>query len=373
LLECGSQQFKVSFDQLRQVYTTSSWARQNVLIAVAGSGTDGTSGVRDAADVTLRQEIEKFAHVIFASSPAQRDFWLGRGSASEAELHERYAGFKPCMHRSDAHEIRTVGVPAGDRYSWIKGACEFDALRQACIDPDGRAYVGVEPPAGSTLSQVIATVEVTGAPWAKTPRLALNPGLVAIIGARGSGKTALADMIALGCDATSERLSPVSFLTRARDLLQGASVSLRWQDGDQTERSLDGTDESSSAEYPRARYLSQQFVEELCSAHGMTDALMREIERVIFEAHPLSDRDGAVDFDELLEIRAARFREARNREEDALADLSERIGTELEKHRHVDSLKKQTAEKRKLIAGYTNDRSKLVAKGAKRGLRDWVR
>jgi hypothetical protein len=133
-----------------------------------------------------------------------------------------------------------------------------------------------------------------GAPWAKTPTLALNPGLVAIIGARGSGKTALADMIALGCDATSERLSPVSFLTRARELLYGASVLLRWQDGDKSGRRLDGSDESSSAEYPRARYLSQQFVEELCSAHGMTDALMREIERVIFEAHPLSDRDRAV-------------------------------------------------------------------------------
>ena len=42
--------------------------------------------------------------------------------------------------------------------------------------------------------------------------------------------------------------------------------------------------------YPRARYLSQQFVEELCSSSGMTDALLREIERVIFESHPLTER-----------------------------------------------------------------------------------
>ena len=48
----------------------------------------------------------------------------------------------------------------------------------------------------------------------------------------------------------------------------------------------------------------------------------------------------------------------------ALADLSERIGTELEKTKLVDRLKKQIAEKTKLIAGYTNDRSKLVAKGS---------
>ena len=363
-LERGCEQFKVSFDELRRVYGASVWAKNNILIAVAGSETDGTSGVRDPADATLRQEIEKFAHVIFASSPAQRDFWLGRRRATPDQLQQRYGGLKPCMHGSDAHEERTVGIPDEERYSWIKGALEFDALRQACIDPGGRAFVGGEPPISAVLAQVIATVEVTGAPWAATPKLALNPGLVAIIGARGSGKTALADMIALGCDATSERLSPVSFLTRAQELLHGASVLLQWQGGERSKRSLDRSDEGFSAEYPRARYLSQQFVEELCSAHGMTDALMREIERVIFEAHPLADRDGAVDFDELLEIRATRFREARAREEDTLASLSERIGTELEKQTLIDALKKQIAEKTKLVAGYTADRSKLVAKGS---------
>jgi hypothetical protein len=302
--------------------------------------------------------------VIFASSPAQREFWLGRRSLTEEEVRQRYGGLKPCMHGSDAHDEQTVGIPDGDRYSWIKGALAFDTLQQACIDSGGRAFVGDEPPVNAMPSQIIAAVEIKDASWVRTPTSELNPGLVTIIGARGSGKTALADVIALGCDATSERLSPASFLTRARDLLHGASVSLRWQAGDHSYRSLDGSDEGSSAEYPRARYLSQQFVEELCSAQGMTDALMREIERVIFEAHPISDRDGAVDFEELLEMRATRFREVRGRAEDALADFSEQIGTELEKDKLVVGLKKQIDERSKLIAGYTKDRSKLVAKGS---------
>ena len=362
-LEGGSEQFKLSLDQLRQTFNASAWAEQNILIAVAGSETDGTSGVRDAADATLRQEIEKFAHVIFASSLAQREFWLGRRSASPSELRERYGGPKPCMHGSDAHEVRTVGIPDGDRYSWIKGAIAFDTLRQACIDPAGRAFVGSEPPINATPSQVIETIQINDSPWAKTPVLELNPGLIAIIGARGSGKTALADIIAHGCDATSERLSEASFLMRARELLGGASVSLMWHAGELTQRFLDGSESWDAAEYPRARYLSQQFVEDLCSAHGMTDALMREMERVIFEAHPLSDRDGAVDFEELLELRASRSRAARIREELALTELSERIGVELEKDKLVEGLKKQIEEKTKLISGYTKDRDKLVTKG----------
>jgi hypothetical protein len=363
-LERGSEQFKISFDELRAAYSESVWAKENILIAVAGSETDGTSGVRDSADATLRQEVEKFAHIIFASSAAQRDFWLGRRSLSEEEISNRYRGLKPCMHGSDAHEQRTVGVPDGDRYSWIKGIPAFDTLRQSCIDPVGRAFVGDEPPIYATPSQIIDAIEIKDAPWTMTPIVELNPGLVAIIGARGSGKTALADIIAHGCDGTSERLSPASFLSRAQELLHGATVTVRWLEGDPSIRNLDGTDDLSAAEYPRVRYLSQKFVEELCSATEMTDELVREVERVICEAHPVSDRDGAVDFEELRELRTMRFREARAREEHALTEISEQIGINLEKSSFVPALRKQVDEKAKLIAGYTKDRAKLITKGS---------
>jgi hypothetical protein len=75
-LRHGCEQFKVSLDDLRQAHHENAWARKNILIAVAGSESDGTSGVRAGAEATLRAEIEKFADIIFASSAAQREFWL---------------------------------------------------------------------------------------------------------------------------------------------------------------------------------------------------------------------------------------------------------------------------------------------------------
>ena len=369
-LRYGAGQFKVSFDQLREEFDKSDWAKENILVAVAG-GADGTSGVRETADITLRQEMERFAKIIFASSPAQRGFWLGQRNVAEEELRRRYGSLKPCLHGSDGHETSKVGAPDGDRFSWVKGGLEFDALRQACIDPAGRAFVGPNPPEAGTPSQRIGRIEITGASWAATPKVAFNPGLVAIIGARGSGKTALADMIALACDAIPEP-SPVgdderrpssSFLVRACSLLGGAQVKVVWQAGEASVRALDGS-AAPEVTYARARYLSQQFVEELCSASGATDALISEIERVIFESHPLAERGGALDFSELLELRASRFRQARDREEVALVHLSERIGTELEKHRYVRDFESQVLQKQKQIAAYSADRERLVAKGS---------
>lgn len=371
-LSHGAGQFKVSLEQLKDGFNRSKWARDNILVAVAGGKDDGTSGVREAADATLRQELEKFADVIFASSVAQREFWLGlRSAASPEELTKSYDGTKPCLHGSDSHTLETVGVPDHDRFSWIKGGLEFDALRQACIDPAGRAFVGEAPPRSGAPSQLIDQIEFTNAPWAKTPKIAFNQGLVAVIGSRGSGKTALADAIALVCDAiqppnavdASTKPSP-SFLSRAADLLGDSRITATWRAGDPTSRMLDGRDQP-DVTYPRARYLSQQFVEELCSANRMTDGLLHEIERVIFESHGLTDREGALDFRELLDLKSARFRQAREREEDAIVTLSNRISSEYEQDRQVATLTQDIDTKAKLVEQTTEDRSKLAAKGSK--------
>lgn len=369
-LSYGANQFKVNFQKLREVFFESGWAKKNILIAVAGGANDGTSGVREAADQTLRREIEGFAHVIFASSEAQRQFWLGKRDLVPADIRARYGGLKPCLHGSDAHKLEDVATPFGDRFSWIKGALEFDALRQACIDPGGRAHVGAEPPASATPSQVIAQIEILNSPWATTPVIPLNPGLVAIIGARGSGKTALADMIAAGCDSitdeswNADEWANPSFLVRARPLIGDGKVKVSWAAGEPSVRSLNGADANGPFAYQRVRYLSQQFVEELCSSSGLTDGLLREIERVIFEAHPDDERDGTLNFEELLEQRATRHRLAREREAEAVSQISDRISTELEKEKLAASYEGQVAQKKKLIDAYTSDRAKLVSAGS---------
>jgi len=366
----GATQFKVNFDSLRKAFKESAWANGNILIAIAGGEGDGTSGVRQAADKTIRQELEKFADIIFSSNPAQREFWLGKRTVSLDQLNERYGGCKPCMHGSDAHDLSSIGQPEDERFCWIKGSLTFDSLKQACIDPDGRAYVGREPPTGATPSQVISNVRIFDAPWAATSFVPLNPGLVAIIGARGSGKTALADVIAAGCEAISEAawsadgdISP-SFLVRARPLIGEASVKLEWGGGEESGCHLDGSDADDVMAFPRARYLSQQFVEELCSAKGASEGLVREIERVIFEAHAAQGQDGAYSFDELRDQRTTRFRHSRHLEAEAIAAISDRIGEELEKEAIVNSLTTQVVAKEKLLSGYRSDLSKLVIKGA---------
>ena len=348
----GATQFKVSFTELREVIRDNAWATENILVAVAGGSGDGTSGLRDGADATVRQEIEAFAHVIFSSNRAQREFWLGRRRFSETEIRTRYGGLKPCLHGSDAHSASEVGQPQEDRFSWVKGGIEFDSLHQACIAPADRVYVGPKPPTTTTPSQVISSLTVEDGDWMGSREIPFNSGLVTIIGARGSGKTALAEMLARGCDAVAKSLQHSdashnsSFLMRARSHLADGRVRLVWGGGDEVSRYLDGRDSDDPASFARIRYLSQQFVEDLCSAQGPTDGLIAEIERVVFEAiHMNHGMARWISLNCGTDAHSA-VRQARGREAEAILHVSQSISEELEL---TEPLARQIEQKKTIV------------------------
>lgn len=364
-LRIGTEQFKVDPRQIREFHNDSSWMRDNVLIAIAASGTDGTSGLQqDSSMAVLRGELERLSNIVFSGQPNDREFWLGRGKTSIEELHRRRGGPKPCLHGSDAHRLDRVGRPDADRRCWLKGDVTFETLRQAVIEPEERIFIGEGPPIVAKRSYVIDQVSLVDAPWATVPTIPLNSGLIAIIGARGSGKTALADVVAAGAQAMGGHISPRSFLARAGRLLGGSTAVVRWEDQDETRASLERTIHGDRDEWPRVQYLSQQFVETLCSAEGMTDELLEEVERVVFEAHPPEDRLGATDFQALLSLRAMRSRSKRARHQESLAQATAELTTEREWLDRGPTLQRQRRDLVTTIGRDKADRAGLIKPGS---------
>jgi hypothetical protein len=362
-LRAGTNQFKVSITNLKDSFAKSAWAQDNILVAVAAGTNDGTSGVRDAGGSleATRQEIERFAHVIFAGAPKQREFWLGDGVLSPGELASKFDGPKPCLHGSDAHSLAKVGKPDNDRFTWLKGDATFETLRQACLEPRERAIVAPAPPSGALPHRVIKEIAVSAASWFANGTIPLSSGLVAIIGARGSGKTALADLMAAGAGAASDDASDKTFLQRARPHIGGTSVALTWADARSATIALPPVVDPDAA--PDVQYLSQQFVERLCSAEGMTDELLAEIERVIFEAHAYEDRLGTSSFRELLDIRASHGRNLRAHAHQAIESLSDQIENERSARAQLPALTAEQGRLSKLLDEDKRARTALVVTG----------
>ncbi len=327
----GANQFKVSLAQLKQVFRSDDWLQQNCLIAACASSTDGTAGIQhDDSFASFRQEILRTAHVIFAGTPSERTFWLGQKEGSPpAWIEETFGSLKPCLHGSDAHRLDLVAAPAQDRFCWIKGDLSFEALRQAVLEPEERVWIGAEPPTPPPSSSCISRVEIFGAPWIENKSLDLNQGMIAIIGPRGSGKTALADIIAVGAGAMTNSPGASSFLYRAAEQLLEEQVQLTWYSGETSAaKALGPPWQTDDLQDENARYLSQHFVEELCSSAGLASELRKEMERLVFLETDPTDRLEAESFDQLVDTAVNPIRERRGELQKAIDRISDEVARE---------------------------------------------
>jgi hypothetical protein len=167
-------------------------------------------------------------------------------------------------------------------------------------------------------------------------------------------------MIACGANAMGRALGESSFLKRASspiDYLNDAQVELTWEDGSKSEGPLNPRfHESEEEEIQSACYLSQHFVEQLCSSAGLATELREEMERVVFEATDPTERLEANSFEELANTSLEPIRRRREEVVGAIRSATEAIVQEdllrgrLPKMRSErDQLIKQIHEARKKL------------------------
>jgi ABC-type lipoprotein export system ATPase subunit len=365
-LKAGANQFKTSLRDLKNRFKAERWMRENCLVAIACKTGDGTSGLKDDdAFAAMRKELENFADIMFSGRPGDRAFWLGERPGADREFIEKhYRVLKPCLHGSDAHHDDETGTPEQDRFCWLKGDLHFETLRQAVVEPGERVWIGARTPSHAIPALTIQKTAFGTAPWMKKDAVELNAGLVAIIGARGSGKTALADIVAMGAHAKDAGTGEASFLKRASsplDLLGAATVDLTWADGTVAgRRMLPG----GASDQPEAvRYLSQHFVEKLCSSAGLATELRSAMERVVFES---TDSLGRLEADTFEELAERLLEPVRTTYTDLQVQI-ETIGDAIV-HEEIlrDGLTKATKEREALakkIESAKKEQQKLIPKG----------
>ncbi len=359
-LKVGVEQFKVTPENMRDAFKDSEWARENIMVAVAASKNDGTGQLQDDGLKALREELQRSCQIIFSGRSKDREYWCGNEADTIEYLRKTYNGPKPCLHGCDAHELEKVGKPNDDRYCWVRGDLKFETLRQVCFEPEYRVYIGKEPPSGGRPSNTIESIKLACTDWMKTPQIPINPGLVAIIGARGSGKTALVEMIAAGANSVDNKHTQRSFLERAKDYLHDSTSTLTWGNRDLTTSSVHMCDLSVENDDPRVRYLSQQFVDQLCSSDGLADDLVSEIERVIFEAHSPAERFGVRDFDELRELKTQSVQRRMEHYQGVLHEIGRELSVQDDLRRNLDDQKRRRKIEHAAIERMKIDRKNLT-------------
>jgi ABC-type cobalamin/Fe3+-siderophores transport system ATPase subunit len=179
----------------------------------------------DSQAHAIRKHLLQMAHCVFSSNKKTRDFCLGKQATIEKFIRE-FKSLKPCIWGCDGHGYRErFLVPSTNsegkiNFCWVKADLTWQGLTQILYEPEERLAIQQESPEPQksihTLDKIeIQETKVNERLTIKQGKIDFNASLISIIGGRGSGKTALLDMIA-SCFREGAKLSeiPLSFYKR---------------------------------------------------------------------------------------------------------------------------------------------------------------
>lgn len=350
----GIQQFKPDRMVIKRWLDGEKWLRNNSLIGIA-NGKDGISGLPLDGFGAIRDEILKWSHFVFSGNPRDREHYLGlKAGMPKEEIIRQYGSVKPCVHGSDAHTVASLFKPDNDRFCWVKSDPTFHGLRQILWEPEDRVHIGTLPPQPSDHSQQIRRISLSNSSgWFAIDSIELNSGLVAVVGEKGAGKTAVADLSSFASGYPMEKKSQSSFITKGQLHLSGTKIELEWGGGDRTSGTL--TNAPLSTTRPRVRYLSQDFVERLCSSDHEGTELQKAIEDVVFAKLNEVQKEGYSSFGELRKAREsasniqkealrgelATLNNEVNRLQEAIDQRGAKLSSKVEVEKQVEELQKQ--------------------------------
>lgn len=221
----------------------------------------------------------------------------------------------PLVICSDNHDVKRY---AQKTPCWIKGDPCFATFQQLKSDPS-RAYIGEIPAevdrVAKNRTKYISDISFEKVATSALPEdwfsgsLPVNPGLVGLIGNKGSGKTALAEMCGLigncGLESEFSFLNAEKFRQPKNNKAKHFRATLKWASDHKESKLLsDPTDRSKPS---AVSYIPQNYLEKICNevSNLPGSRFDLELKSVIF-SHVSADKMlGAGTLDELLDFKTA--------------------------------------------------------------------
>lgn len=316
-LKEGFNNLNVSFERVKSALTNPLLVGRH-LIAIGKTEWENLKW--DDHTIAEKKSVINEAHLVFTAAENPEAYRNGRNKLIAAGVN---AALLDC---SDAHDLSSSRNKdrIGHCFTWVKADSTFSGLVQALHEFEDRVYVGDVPPKRELVERnrtkyasIVRVAKKPGSTLKETwfdVELPLNSDLVAIIGNKGSGKSALSDIIALVGDTRNHGFSFLDdnrFRSPRGRLAQHFVGTIVWQDGNSSRRSLDENPPTSSVE--RIKYLPQSYLETLCNelGEGGSSTFDIELRKIIYSHVPEEDRLGQASMDDLLDFKVAEISAAR--------------------------------------------------------------
>lgn len=297
----------------------------------------------------ISDEIDKYSNALFGNS-GNVGYYL---DTSRGEDPNEFFDPKPVLSGCDAHSFADLDDRLGQvafrsgktifEPTWIKSDPTYEGLKQILFEPKNRVYIGEEPEierrVRNNRTKYIDSLHLSSiegykgehGKWFDQENIPIGKELVAIIGNKGSGKSALTD--SLGLLGNSHHQSPddksedlFSFLNKRKFLKRGCAANfvgtLTWHDGSSYRNTLEKSVEKSLSE--RVEYLPQKYLERICTTIGV-EHFTRTMNKVVFRYVEREHRFGHRRLEDLIDYLTLQAEEEIRRIKLDLHDVNKKI------------------------------------------------
>ena len=332
LLE-GFNHLNFHLDAIRQALE-SPYFKNKVVTAV---GKTEWADIRwQDGSIADKKDIINGADLVFTAAENPERCIAARESLKASQVNSRL------LDCSDAHAFQnaTQKDRIGNCFTWINADTEFEGLLQAIKEPEGRIYLGHEPDQRRKLAanrtkyiKGLAIKKVADPkldePWFDGTNIELNPGLVAVIGNKGSGKSAFVDIVGLLGNTTRHKdasfLNDERFRKPADNKANQFIAELIWESGSKVKKGLHEDVPSDAVE--AVTYIPQKLFDEICNELASTEPgrFDQELKQVIFSHVSEANRLGRATLDQLIDYRTNELNRAIDLYRSELSHLNSEI------------------------------------------------
>lgn len=238
--------------------------------------------------------------IVFTSAENVDSLIKSRNHLKQSRVNHHLLDCSDAHHNASSIEKDRIGKC----YTWIKSDTTFQGLIHAMHEYERRVYLGIEPPKLQLVREVpskyiknISIKKITNAPtnqhWFNQV-IPINQDMVALIGKKGSGKSAFTDIIGLLTDSRQYEhfsfLNNKKFLHPRSNLSDSFNAEISWCNNISTQKLL--SDKIDPLKDETVKYIPQGYFEEICNQIGDIEETFFDLElkKVIFSHTPQTER-----------------------------------------------------------------------------------
>lgn len=327
----GFNNLNVNVEDVKQILESSSYFKDSYLIGIGKTEWDELRWTDSS--IAEKKNIIQEADIIFTAAENEQKYYAAKQKLKENNVNDILLDCSDAHYFSEDNNKDKIG----NCMTWIKADPTFEGLKYAIKEPENRIFIG-EIPEKEKLVNYNKTKYINSLSIKKIRNnskdiwfnndLIFNKDLVAIIGNKGNGKSALADIISYtaGHKENFSFLNSDKFKNKKSNIANDFESTLTWEENTITciKNLGDNIDENM---IELVKYIPQSYLEDVCNeiSNGNDTKFTEELGKVIFSHIPSDDRLGYHNIEELIENTTISKRNEKYKLIEKLKDINKKI------------------------------------------------